>query len=82
MYFIPYYCLLKYVIMSDISVDQLAKQIAASLLNAKNEGTVCEFSVGSTPQDATDKKKCYKIIDGIYVQVPCWAEGAQQQGLT
>lgn len=65
--------------MNEINVDQLAKQIAASLLNSTNEGTVCEFSVGSTPQDATDKKKCYKIVDGMYVQVPCWAEGAQQQ---
>jgi hypothetical protein len=77
MYFISYYCLIKHVIMSDITVDQLAKQIAANLLSETTDGTVCEFSVGSTQQDATDKKKCYKIVDGMYVQVPCWAEGAQ-----
>ena len=60
------------------SINQLAQQIATAIQNATAEGTYCEFSVGSSEQDTTEKKKCYKIVDGMYVQVPCWSEDDPQ----
>jgi hypothetical protein len=57
-----------------LTINQLAELIATSISQDNVNGMVCEFSIGTDPLDAEQKKKCYKIVDGMYVQIPCWAE--------
>ena len=62
---------------SGITKDQLVAQVIAEIENA-TEGDYCEVGLGISEQDTTQKKKCYKIVDGMYVQVPCWADPTGQ----
>ena len=58
------------------SITNIENTLQADLQGTDNNTGVVVLIITDT---APPKQKCYKIVDGMYVQVPCWADWTGKQ---